>query len=126
MAIRTLILAAVLVLAMAVPTTASASPRLKTSSGKKYKPKKFHGLNHSYFTKMKWSKWNDAKAVARATVHTQYPEAEPYTARVTVRLSRPKRICGSWLYTRVTWRNPGDSTSNMASLMSKPCVWTGA
>lgn len=112
----------------AAPAAVGATPRLYSSSGPKYKPASYRGFNHSSFSSMKWSRWNNRKAVARATVKYEYPAAEPGSAEVTVTFSRPKRVCGRRYYTSARWRVPGDAHSTMATLMevSDFCTWSGA
>lgn len=126
-AARGVLLLSIVALLMLVPAAVSAaSPRLYTSNGAKYKPNSYRGFNHSRFTSLSWSKWNSKRAVARGTVHVQYPGGDPVVEEVRVTFSRARHVCGGWFYTSARWKVPGDTYTTMGTLMSSPCIWTGA
>jgi hypothetical protein len=87
-------------------------------SGHAYKPRR---LNPSvdgslYVGGMQWTAWDDRSAVGHGTAHVNdcTPDcADGHYAshRVTVRLSRPRELCGSRFFTAIRVQGPGYHTA---------------
>ena len=97
------------------PTTYFAQYGASTHA---YKPRR---LNPSvdgslYVTGMRWTVWDDRNAVGHGTAHVNdcvpdCADGHYATYRVTVRLSRPRELCGSRFFTGLLVSGPGYRTS---------------
>ena len=86
---------------------AAPTPTVFAKGRQAVKPASFCPSNRTCMTRVRWSIWNQRRAVGRGKAKTCAPGGTNCTrATVTVRLKRPRARCQR-AYTRVRFRFPG-------------------